>query len=578
MAREHATAQMGRRGARAQDRRPGARPRRAAASARGASPASQAASAAARRRSARSAASGVSRAACWKAADALAWPPRPAARAPAVASAAATGSDGATVPAAACQARRSSASPSASASAYARCAARRSEGDAAASTAERTSGWRNAHPPRLDGDQPRRLGLLERGDRPARRDGRRQRGLELLGVGHGHREHGGARRRPRGPRAGGRTRGRSAGPTGTSAPIGDGRSRGASLGELDERERVAARRLVQPGRGVARRPAGRRARRAGRAPARRSRPGELQLGQPGAVDRATAPPTRAATKHGDGVGEQPPGGEDERAPRTARRATGSRPRARRTGRSSASTPSRPSVAAPTRCRSPAPATASPSAPRSAAACGAGSRSSALQHGPQQRVEAAEGDLDLRLDAARAQHERVARRVSAAYSSSGGLADPRLAAQHERGALARPGAGQDAVDHIALAVAAEEGHPHSLPRAGPRGRPRDPRASARRASPARGGGELAVYASASRECEWRGSGGELDGRGVQRAQAHLAPGDALLDQRGRAHDDRGGDLDGLQDDPVAERVRRRGSRRRRSARRRRRPGRRRGSTA
>src|SRR5438034_691520 len=37
-------------------------------------------------------------------------------------------------------------------------------------------------------------------------------------------------------------------------------------------------------------------------------------------------------------------------------------------------------------------------------------------------------------------------------------------------------------------------------------------------------------------------------GVDRAEADLAPGDALLDQRGGAHDHGGGDLDGLKDDP------------------------------
>jgi len=126
----------------------------------------------------------------------------------------------------------------------------------------------------------------------------------------------------------------------------------------------------------------------------------------------------------------------------------------------------------------------------------------LHDGPQERVQPAEGDVHLRLDAARAEHERVVGRLGRVLED-GGLADPRLPSQHERGALARAGAGQDAVDHVALAVAAEEGHPHSLPRDRPGDRgTAGPRASARGASPAGGGGS-SVYASASRECECRG---------------------------------------------------------------------------
>ena len=51
----------------------------------------------------------------------------------------------------------------------------------------------------------------------------------------------------------------------------------------------------------------------------------------------------------------------------------------------------------------------------------------------------------------------------------------------------------------------------------------------------------------------GCGAQLDRRGVHRAQAHVAPGQPLADQRGHPHHDRGRDLDRLQDDPVAERV-------------------------
>ena len=49
------------------------------------------------------------------------------------------------------------------------------------------------------------------------------------------------------------------------------------------------------------------------------------------------------------------------------------------------------------------------------------------------------------------------------------------------------------------------------------------------------------------------GRELHRRGVHRPQPDVAPGHALLHERGRAHDHGGRDLDRLQDDPVGERV-------------------------
>ena len=47
--------------------------------------------------------------------------------------------------------------------------------------------------------------------------------------------------------------------------------------------------------------------------------------------------------------------------------------------------------------------------------------------------------------------------------------------------------------------------------------------------------------------------QLDRRGVERPQPDVAPGQALLHERGHPHHDGGRDLDRLQDDPVAERV-------------------------
>jgi len=199
---------------------------------------------------------------------------------------------------------------------------------------------------------------------------------------------------------------------------------------------------------------------------------ELELGQPGAVHRGGLPRPRG-DDDGHGVGEQPPRGEDERARRRPVEPLevvhehddgallgehAEQPERRRAdevplagvhhGQSEGAAQRRR-----LRCGQPV---------------------EDLHDGPQERVQPAEGDVHLRLDAARAEHERVVGRLGRVLED-GGLADPRLPSQHERGALARAGAGQDAVDHVALAVAAEEGHPHSLPRAGPRGRSRDPRA-------------------------------------------------------------------------------------------------------
>ena len=49
------------------------------------------------------------------------------------------------------------------------------------------------------------------------------------------------------------------------------------------------------------------------------------------------------------------------------------------------------------------------------------------------------------------------------------------------------------------------------------------------------------------------GRQLDRSGVERAHADVLPGEALLDERRHADHQGGGDLDGLEDDPVGERV-------------------------
>ena len=77
-----------------------------------------------------------------------------------------------------------------------------------------------------------------------------------------------------------------------------------------------------------------------------------------------------------------------------------------------------------------------------------------EHGPQQLVEAAEGDLDLGLDAARAQH-RGALRHGGGVVQQGGLADARLAAQHEHPARAVAGLRHEPLDAPALRRAPQQ---------------------------------------------------------------------------------------------------------------------------
>ena len=98
-----------------------------------------------------------------------------------------------------------------------------------------------------------------------------------------------------------------------------------------------------------------------------------------------------------------------------------------------------------------------------------------------------------------------------------------------------------------------GHAPTLPPRDGAGRPYDPVSAGGlvRLRRVREAARRRPYAS---ECDVDGRWPPSEtGVGVQGAQPHLAPRHALLDERGRAHHDGGGDLDRLQDDPVAERL-------------------------
>ena len=420
------------------------------ASARGPSPASQAASAARRRRSARLGGSGLRRAACSKAAAAAAWPPRSPAPAAAAASDAATASSASSVAAATCQARRSEPATGSSAAAYARCAARRSAGAARASTAERTSGWRNATRPAARLTSPAASAASSAASELPRSRAAASTGSSCVAVGDGEREHG----RPR--------LGRQQVEPPPQRPLDPGADRHVVAdragpqprrlgGELDERERVAAGRGVQPAGRVGRDgPRGVRREQLPRGLGGESRQHELL--EPDAVDRRRL--ARAhGQQHGDRVGEQPPRGERERRRRRPveplhvvgedddgallrqRREQAERRRTDEVGlaRGGRCEPERGLERRPLRSRQTA---------------------ELAEHGAQQLVQPGEGDLDLRLDAAHAQHRGSARRRGRVLEQRR-LADPGLAAQHEHPAHAGPGLCDEPLDALALGRAPQQ---------------------------------------------------------------------------------------------------------------------------
>ncbi len=82
-----------------------------------------------------------------------------------------------------------------------------------------------------------------------------------------------------------------------------------------------------------------------------------------------------------------------------------------------------------------------------------------EHGTQQLVQAAEGDLDLGLDAARPQHDGIAGGRHRVIEQRA-LADARFAANHERRALSHTHTRKQGVDLLALGNASEQ-HPPIL---------------------------------------------------------------------------------------------------------------------
>ena len=222
-------------------------------------------------------------------------------------------------------------------------------------------------------------------------------------------------------------------------------------GRLDERERVASRRRVQPCRGVLRhRP--RRVRREQLPRRARGQAGEGQRVELGRLDRRRLP--RPQGEHDrDRVGEQSPGREHERRGRRAvepvdvvgqhdhrallrergqqaERAGAHELRLRGGGRREAE--------------------------RGVEGAGLrrGQPPELTERRPQQLGQAGERDLDLGLHPAHAQHGRVPGDLRRVLEQRA-LADPRLAAHHEHAARARPGVGHEPLDALALGSAAQQ---------------------------------------------------------------------------------------------------------------------------
>ena len=83
----------------------------------------------------------------------------------------------------------------------------------------------------------------------------------------------------------------------------------------------------------------------------------------------------------------------------------------------------------------------------------------VQHRRAQLVQPGEGELHLRLGAARPD-DTTSRRASLQVVQQRRLADPRLAAQDQNLALTRPGIGQQTIQQIALAAATVQPRPRS----------------------------------------------------------------------------------------------------------------------
>ena len=304
--------------------------------------------------------------------------------------------------------------------------------------------------PGREADEPGRLGRLEPGQRPAEVPRRAEHRLELVAVGN---RGGEQRRQRRGGQLVEPPPQRALDPRADRHVIADrpGPQPRRLARELDQRERVAAGGRVQPpGRVRGDRPRGvcleQRARRLG------GQAGQDQLVEPGTVDRG-----RLARAHGqqhdDRVGEQAPRGEHQRRrrgpvdPLHVVREHDDGPLLRE-GRQQAERRRADEM----RLRGGGGREAERGLERRALR--AGQALELAQHRAQQLVQPGEGDLDLRLDAAHAQHRDRARRVGGVLEQRR-LADPRVAAQDQDPARALAGPRHQRVDAPALGRAPEQ---------------------------------------------------------------------------------------------------------------------------
>ena len=186
-----------------------------------------------------------------------------------------------------------------------------------------------------------------------------------------------------------------------------------------------------------------------------AQPGEPQLGQPVRLERARVALARS-DQHGDRVGLQPPGDEHERLGRRAVEPVGVVDHAQQRlvvghGREQAQHGDRDEEAV---------LDALGGQPEGAAqgrGLDVGELVGEVEDRPQQLVQAGERQLGLGLDAGAGEHAHPVRARQRALQQRG-LADPRVAAQHEHAAARVPGRVEQAVDRRALALSAQEHAP------------------------------------------------------------------------------------------------------------------------
>ncbi len=248
----------------------------------------------------------------------------------------------------------------------------------------------------------------------------------------------------------------------SSIPVGQRQRRGQAeaageLGggqparELQERERVAARlgtirsstAFVQP----------RRRGRTRAAPARR--------GGPDGSTRSSANPARVPSElarrehHRDPLGKQAAGDEREHARRGAGRATARRRRRTGAAARSAASDNRPRTASPTRNGFGARPALSPKRDAKRVALGSGRRSMQLENRRAQTVGAPRNASSISPSTPAVRTDTKVRRRIDRVLEQRGLADAWLAVHHQHAAVAVPRGLQQAVEHVALALPAEQ---------------------------------------------------------------------------------------------------------------------------